>query len=122
MSRKCKSRRGLAIMVALFVMVVVSGIVIGVCDTTMLQYAANRNSIAWDKARYMAEAGIQHGSALLDADSTWRTGITSTEFPTGSGCIYSVTAADGTGTTVVLTATGTAMGVTRYLTVTLQPQ
>ena len=49
-------------MVALFVMVVVSGIVIGIVDTMTLQYAANRNTIAWDKARYLAEAGVQHAA------------------------------------------------------------
>src|SRR5687768_18501232 len=93
--RKPFARRGVAMMVAIFLMVVVSGIVISTLDTTMLQYAANRNTLAWDKARYMAEAGAQHACAMLEADSTWRTGITSTEFPTGSGCTYSVTAADG---------------------------
>ena len=109
-------------MVAIFTMVVVSGIVIAVLDTTMLEYAANRNTLAWDKARYMAEAGAQHACAMLEADSAWRTGIPATEFPTGSGCTYSVTAVDGANSTIIVTATGTAGGVTRYLTLTLQEQ
>jgi len=109
-------------MVAIFVMVVTSGIVIGILDTTMLQYAANRNILAWDKARFLAEAGAQHACAMLESDITWRTGIASTEFPAGSGCTYSVTVVDGASSTIVVTATGTAGGVTRYLTLTLQEQ
>ena len=117
-----RKRRGLAMMVAIFLMVVVSGIVIATLDTTMLNYAANRNTLAWDKARYMAEAGVQHACALLEADSTWRTGITSTEFPSGSGNTYSVTVVDGASNTIVVTATGTSGGVSRYLTATLKLQ
>jgi hypothetical protein len=109
-------------MVAIFLMVVISGIVVATLDTTMLQYAANRNTLAWDKARYMAEAGVQHGCALLEADSTWRTGISLTEFPTGSGNTYSVTVVDGASNTIVITSTGTSGGVTRYLVATLKYQ
>lgn len=119
---RIRRRRGLALMVAIFLMVAVTGIVVATLDTTMLQYAANRNTLAWDKARYQAEAGVQHACALLEADSTWRTGIPSTEFPSGSGCTYSVTVVDGASSTIVVTATGTAGGVTRHLTATLRLQ
>jgi hypothetical protein len=109
-------------MVVIFLMVVISGIVISTLDTTMLQYAANRNTLAWDKARYMSEAGVQHACAVLDANPTWRTGIPSTEFPSGSGCTYSVTVVDGASNTIVVTSTGTAGGVSRKLTATLKYQ
>jgi hypothetical protein len=54
----------------------------------------------------------------------WRTGIPSTEFPSGSGsgCTYSVTVVDGASNTIVVTSTGTAGGVSRYLTATLKYQ
>ena len=117
-----RKRRGLAMMVAIFLMVVISGIVVATLDTTMLQYTANRNTLAWDKSRYMAEAGVQHACALLEADYTWRTGIPATEFPTGSGNTYSVTVADGANYTIVITSTGTSGGVSRYLTATLRYQ
>ena len=122
MKLNARKRRGVAMMVAIFLMVVITGIVVSILDTTTLQYAANRNTLAWDKARYMAEAGMQHAMALLEDDPTWRTGITSTEFPSGSGCFYSVTAVDGVGSTIVVTSTGTAGGVTRYLQGTLLEQ
>ena len=122
MPKVIRNRRGVAMMVAIFLMVIVSGIVVSTLDTTMLQYAANRNTLAWDKARYMAESGVQHACALLEADPTWRTGIPSTEFPSASGCTYSVTVVDGAGNTIVITSTGTASGVSRYLTATLKYQ
>jgi type II secretory pathway component PulK len=106
-------------MVAIFVGAVTSGIVASICDTTTLQYTANRNTQAWDKARFLAEAGIQHAYALLEADNTWRTGITSTQFPSGSGDTYAVTATGSSGSNVVLTATGTSSGVTRTIQATV---
>ena len=115
-------RRGLALMVAIFVMVITSTIVVTTLDTSALQYTANRNTIAWDKARYLAEAGTQHALALLEADDTWRTGISATEFPSGSGCTYTVTVADGASSTVIITASGTASGVTRNLVTTVIEQ
>ena len=88
-------RRGAAMMTALFVMTVSSVLVISIMDTETLQYSALRNTLDWDRARYLAEAGLQHALAELEADITWRTGISNTQFPAGSGNLYWATAVDG---------------------------
>src|SRR5687767_7486050 len=119
-SIKRRLRRGAAMMTALFVMTVSSVLVISIMDTETLQYSALRNTMDWDRARYLAEAGLQHALAELEADITWRTGISNTQFPAGSGNLYWATAADGANGTVVVTAWGQAGSVTRKLETTVK--
>jgi len=107
-------------MLALFLMVVVSTIVVTTVDTTTLQFTASRNTISWDRARYLAEAGVQHAMAELEADFNWRTGIGATQFPSGSGNIYSVTVVNGAPGEAIITSTGVAGGVTRRIQVTVE--
>ena len=113
-------RRGAAMMTALFVMAVSTVLVISIMDTETLQYAALRNTMDWDRARYLAEAGLQHALAELEVDITWRAGISNSQFPAGSGNVYWATAADGANGTVVVTAWGQAGNVTRKLETTVK--
>ena len=113
-------RRGAAMLTSLFVMTVSSVLVISIMDTETLQYSALRNTLDWDRARYLAEAGLQHALAELEADITWRTGISNTQFPAGSGNLYWATAVDGANGTVVVTAWGQAANVTRKLETTVK--
>jgi len=110
-----RRRAGAALMTALFVMAVTTVIVVGILDTETLEYAALRNTIEYDRARYLAEAGIAHSLAFLERDIEWRLGIAPTEFPPGSGNTYSATAVDGPDSTVLVTATGTSGRTTRRL-------
>ena len=119
-SIKRRLRRGAAMMTALFVMTVSSVLVISIMDTETLQYSALRNTMDWDRARYLAEAGLQHALAELEADITWRTGISNTQFPSGSGDLYWATAADGANGTVVVSAWGQVGSVTRKLETTVK--
>lgn len=115
-----RRRRGLAFMLALFVMAVASMIVVTILDTQMLQYSSLRNTIDFDRARYLADAGLHHALSVLEQDydrsDTGGFTIPDTEFPLGSGNIYSATVgileADGTR---LVTARGTAGSFTRRL-------
>jgi type II secretory pathway component PulK len=107
-------------MLALFVMTVASLLVISIVDTQTLQYSSLRNTVDYDRARYLAEAGLQHALAFLEQDITWRAGLNNEEFPAGSGNTYSVTVTDGADATVTLTATGTAGDFSRRLQVTVK--
>lgn len=107
-------------MTALFVMAVTTAVVVGVLDTETLEYAALRNTIEYDRARYLAEAGIAHAMAFLERDITWREGIPSTEYPAGSGETYSATVSDGPDATVIVVATGASGRVTRRLRATIK--
>jgi Tfp pilus assembly protein PilX len=110
----------MAYMLALFVMAVTSMIVVTILDTQVLQYSALRNTVDYDRARYLAEAGVQHALSLLEEDYDLAdvAGFTipATEFPAGSGNTYQATVspldADGTRT---VTAQGSAGTFTRRL-------
>lgn len=115
-----KSRRGAALMLALFVMTVVSTLVVSMSNTQMLRYAALRNTRDWDGARYLAEAGLHHALSQLEKDIDWRAGIPATEFPAGSGEMYSANIADGPDGTVVVTAQGSIGTFSRVLRATIK--
>ncbi len=105
-TRKQRTRQAAALMMAIFIMSVTSATVIYILDTETVQYAALRNMLAYDRARYLAEAGLQHALAELEGDITWRGGIPTTEFPAGSGNVYSATLQDGAAGSVVVTSIG----------------
>lgn len=93
---------------------------ISMVEAEAYQFSALRNTIAYERANYLAAAAVNHSLAELEQDVSWRTGISSTEFPSGTGDTYSATAVDGAGKQVVVTGTGTADGVTRTLQITVQ--
>jgi type II secretory pathway component PulK len=120
--RRCARRRGTALMLAVFVMAVASMMVITILDTQTLQYSALRNTMHYDRARYLAEAGLHHAMSLLESDfdmsGTTGFSIPNTEYPVGSGSNYSasISAVQADGTRVI-TATGTSNTFTRTLTI-----
>jgi len=103
-------------------MTVTAAVVATVLDTEMLQMTALRRTIDYERATYLAGAGVNEALMNLESNPSWRTGISSTELPTGSGNTYSATAVDVAGGNVVVTGTGVAGSVTRRLQVTVQAQ
>jgi hypothetical protein len=113
-------RHGAAMMTALFVMAVTAAVVIGILDTETMHYAQLRNTIEYDRARYLAEAGAAHALTFLERDIAWRDGIGSTEYPVGSGDTYAATVADGPNGTIVITAVGVSGRISRRLELTVK--
>ena len=109
-----------ALLLALFVMTLTSTLVVSMLDAEMFRYMALRNTYQWDEARYLAEAGLNEAFAHLEDDIEWRSGISATEFPAGSGNTYRVSVVDGSEGTVRLTAIGMAGSFTRTLDVTVK--
>ena len=101
-----QTRRGAALLASMFVMSAISMIVIGILQTETVQFAALRNTIDYDRARYLAEAGMNHGLSKLETDISWRGSINRTEFPAGSGEFYQALVENGVGGTVVVTGAG----------------
>ncbi len=112
---RCRVRSGAALLMAIFVMTVTTMLVLMICDTQTIQYAALRNTIDYDRARYLAEAGVQHALALLETNIDWRGTIANTEYPAGSGEYYTVTVSTGTGASVSISSTGIARDFSRTL-------
>ena len=118
-------RRGAALIVCIFAMVIVSSMVVLALDVATTEMSITRNTMDLSKALYVADAGIQHALAMLRADRTWRDGFPSpgVEFPAGSGSGYVVTVTDGAGGEVIVTATGTAGSLSKTVraTITVAP-
>ncbi|MFT5524258.1 MAG: type II secretory pathway component PulK [Pirellulaceae bacterium] len=102
-------------MVALFVMTVTTVMVVSILDTETLQYGSLRNTMDYDRARYLAEAGLQHAYAMLEQDWDWRAGLNRVAFPPGSSDRFSVTLTDGPEGTLILTSTGESGDFVRRL-------
>ena len=107
-------------MLALFVMTVASSLVVAIVDSQLLRHAALRNTRDWDRARYLAESGLNHAFAELEKNIEFRTEIAWTEFPVGSGDRFMATLQDGPKGTVVIQSVGSAGSFNRYLSVTIK--
>lgn len=114
------SRSGAALLASMFVMSAVSLIVIGILRTESIQFAALRNTIDYDRARYLAEAGMNHGISKLETDISWRGTIRRTEFPARSGEFYQAMAEDGVNGTVIVTGMGEAGDFSRTVQVVVK--
>ena len=119
--RRQSSRSGAALLVCIFVVTLTSAMVVAMLDAETVDMTILRNTADYERAYYLAAAGVNHALAELEDNMMWRTGVVGQEFPTGSGQTYSVQVTDGTGNQVIVTGTGMAGGVTRTLQVTVEP-
>ncbi|WP_442481533.1 hypothetical protein [Aeoliella sp. SH292] len=109
--RPCKRRSGMALLLCLFVVFMVSSLVLSVVNTTVVQYAAARNVQDYERALYLANAGIHHACAELEANQSWRGVVSDGSYPNDNS--YSATAADGDGGVIELVSEGVAGDVRR---------
>ncbi len=115
---RVEPRRGAALLFALLVISIVTLMVVNVLDTTTLQLSAMRNSMEYEEALYLANAGVHEVAAQLEADSTWRGVITDGKYP--SDDTYEATVVDGANHTVIVTSKGVAGEVTRTVEATIE--
>ncbi len=100
-------------------MALTTTIVVGLYQSLSAQLGAIHNTSDYERALYLAGAGVHEALSELEDDSSWLGTISSTELPAGSGYTYSATSADGGSGTVIVTGTGTSGPFTRNLQVTL---
>jgi type II secretory pathway component PulK len=113
------ARDGAAILVCIFVVMVMSVMVISALKMQTSRMAAVRNTTAYEQSLYLAGAAAHHALAELEADSSWRDGLTNIEFPPASGNTYSATVTDAVPSGVTIDASGTADGITRKVQLTV---
>jgi len=102
----------------MFLIFLVTVMVVSVLDTQTVQLASIRNTLDYQRAIYLANAGVHHVAAELENDGTWRGTVTDGAYPAND--TYSATAVDGVSGTVDVTSTGVAGDVTRRIQATLQ--
>ncbi|NOY43195.1 MAG: hypothetical protein GXP26_15350 [Planctomycetes bacterium] len=97
---------------------IVTLMVVNVLDTTTLELSALRNSLDYERALYLCNAGVHEVAAQLEADSTWLGIITDGAYPANN--TYEATAVSGGNYTVVVTSIGVAGEVTRTIQATIE--
>jgi hypothetical protein len=92
--------------------------VVHVFDTTTQDLAALRNTLDYERAMYLANAGVHQATALLHDNVTWRGTVTDGAYPADN--TFTATAVDGPGSTVVVTASGVSGSITRTVQAVLE--
>jgi Tfp pilus assembly protein PilX len=105
-------------LVCLSIIFIVTLLVVHVYDTITLELSSVRNSIDYDRALYLANAGVHAVAAQLEQDPSWRGTVTDGSYPADD--TYSATAASGSNGTAVVTSRGVSHSITRTITATFQ--
>lgn len=117
--RRPKGGRGIALLICLFVLSMVTVWTVDMLESASIYQSALRNTIEYEQALYLANAGVHHALAQLESDVSWRGTATAGSYPASGS--YSATAVNGaTAGTVDITSTGVAGGSTRRLSATVQ--
>ena len=116
-STPTRRRPATALLICLFVMTIASLAILGVLGSVTSQMAAQRNTIDYEKALYLAGAGAHHAVAELEQDPSWTTGIANT--PSTGSEYYSATVTPQGDDSIIITGVGVAGAVTRTIEVTV---
>jgi len=113
-----RKRRGIALLLCLFVLSLASVWTVNMFQSATVYQSALRNTIEYEQALYLANAGVHHAVAELETNAGWRGTVSAGSYPASGS--YSATAVTGaTPGTVDITATGISGGATRRLQATV---
>jgi Tfp pilus assembly protein PilX len=113
-----RQRRGAALLVCLSIIFIVTLLVVNVYDTITLELSSVRNNIDYERALYLANAGVHAVAAQFEQDPSWRGTITDGSYPADD--TYSATAVSGANGTSVVTSHGVSHSTTRTITAAFQ--
>jgi len=116
-----KQPRGVALLLCIFVLALITVWLVDMLESQSVYRSALRNTIEYEQALYLSNAGVHHAVAQLEADTTWRGTVTAGSYPASGS--YSATAVNGAvAGTVDVTSTGVGGECTRRLAATVQVQ
>ena len=111
-------RCGMALLLCIFVVFMVSSLVLSMLNAETLQWAAARNVNDYERALYLANAGIHHACAEIQEDVDWRGTVTDGSYPADD--TYSATATDGSAWEIDITSTGVSGEISRTVEATVE--
>lgn len=118
-TKSAASRGGMALLMCLMVLSIVTVWLVDMLDSATVHQSALRNTIEYEQALYLANAGVHHAVAELETDTSWRSTVTAGGYPASGS--YSATGVDGAvAGTVDITSSGVAGEVTRTLQASVQ--
>jgi Tfp pilus assembly protein PilX len=113
-----RNRRGIALLIALFVLSLVTVWTVDMLESASVYQSALRNTIEYEQALYQANAGVQHVLYQLETDANWRGAVSAGSYPASGS--YSATAVNGSVSgTADVTSTGVAGATTRKISATI---
>jgi type II secretory pathway component PulK len=113
-----RPRGGVALLMCLFILSLISVWVVNMFQSATVYQSALRNTIEYEQAIYLANAGIHHAMAELEIELDWRSTVTAGSYPASGS--YSATAVNGAvAGTVDITSTGVSGGSTRRVLATV---
>lgn len=104
-------RSGAALLFVMFVITFMTLMVINVLDTTTLDTSALRNTIDYERALLLANAGIHETAAQLEANSNWTGTITNGAYPAND--TYEAVTVSSSNRRVVVTSIGVSGDISR---------
>jgi Tfp pilus assembly protein PilX len=113
-----RQRRGAALLMCLSIIFIVTLLVVHVYDTITIELTSVHNNIDYERALYLANAGVHAVAAQLEQDPSWRGTLTDGAYPGDD--TYSATAVSAANGTAVVTSKGVSHAVTRTITATFQ--
>jgi Tfp pilus assembly protein PilX len=117
--RKQTARQGVALLLCLFVLSIITVWLVDMLNSQTVYQSSLRNTIEYEQALYLANAGVHHAAAELELSTSWRGTVTAGGYPASGS--YSATAVNGAAAgTVDITSTGVAGEVTRRVQATVQ--
>jgi Tfp pilus assembly protein PilX len=116
--RRSPPRRGAALLVCLSIIFLVTLLVVNVLDTLTLDLSSVRNNVDYERALYLANAGVHAVAAELEANPAWRGTLVDGAYPGND--TYSATAVNGPSGTALVTSRGVSGSVTRTIAATFQ--
>jgi Tfp pilus assembly protein PilX len=113
--RQCRS--GAALMVCLFIIFIVTLMVVNILDSLTLELSSVRNNIDYERALYLANAGVHAATAQLETNPAWRGTLTDGAYP--SNDTYQAVTANGSIGQAIVTSRGASGAVIRTVTATI---
>jgi len=101
-----RKQAGAALLLCIFVICFVTVMVVNVLDTTTIELSALRQGMEYQRALYLANAGVHQVAAFLEEDPSWRGTISEGNFPDDDS--FTAVTEDGPSSTVIVTSTGVA--------------
>jgi hypothetical protein len=105
-------------MICMFIIFLVTLLVVNILDTLTLELSSVRNNIDYERALYLANAGIHAAAAEMEADPGWRGIVAEGAYPADD--TYQATAVSGASGTAIVTGRGVSGSITRTVTATFQ--
>lgn len=110
-SNNLNKRSGAALLVVIFTVFMVSSLVLNMLDTETQQVAVARNVRDYERALYLANAGVHHACAVLNQSPAFRGTVSEGAYPGED--TYSATIVDGAVGQIDVTSIGVAGEATR---------